>query len=191
MSDENNIDEHLIEGHEYDGIKELDHPLPRWWVYLFYTTIIFAVIYFSYYEILGGPSHEEQFQAAMAKIEKNAKAAAPADDTPAVVDIDALLTDKAALAVGKVAFGQFCAACHGQNGEGVIGPNLADQFWIHSQGKYQGIMAAIKKGFPSKGMPPWENVVPKDQHAPLAAYVISLQGTKPANPKAPQGELVE
>lgn len=184
-------DDLLIEGHEYDGIKELDHPLPRWWVTLFYATIIWGVGYWAYYEFLGGPSHQEQYLAAMAKIEERAAQEPQESVSDEDVDLEALLNSPADLKVGMASFKQYCAACHGQNGEGVIGPNLADKYWIHSKGEYEGIMSAIVAGFPAKGMPPWGDVVPKSQQPKLAAYVISLQGSSPANPKEPQGELVE
>lgn len=182
----------IIEGHDYDGIKELDHPLPRWWVNLFYGTIVFSVIYVGYYEFLGGPSHQEQLDSAMVKINSKHEASeAKNAQAIASVDVESLLKDPKALQVGAEAYQQVCAACHAAKGEGLIGPNLTDKYWLHSKGDFQGILTAILKGFPEKGMPPWEAVVAKEKHAPLAAFVLSLQGTTPANPKAPQGELVE
>ena len=95
------------------------------------------------------------------------------------------------LETGKGHYAAKCAACHGQNGEGLIGPNLTDKYWIHSKGKAPGLLAAIRKGFPAKGMPPWEALIPKEDHVALAAYVYSLQGTNPEGGKEPQGELIE
>jgi cytochrome c oxidase cbb3-type subunit III len=182
----------LIEGHEYDGIKELDHPLPRWWLNLFYATIIFSVGYVGYYEFLGGPTHQQQLDRAMQKITKNQNLAnLKAEQENSNIDVQSLLNDKDVLAVGEQAYLQTCAACHSAKGEGLIGPNLTDKYWLHSKGDFQGILTSILKGFPEKGMPPWEAIIPKEKHAPLAAYVISLQGTNPPNAKAPQGELVE
>ncbi len=182
----------IIEGHEYDGIKELDHPLPKWWINLFYGTIIFSIIYVGYYEFLGGPSHQEQLETALQKIgSKQQKAQAMNSQELAAIDVQALLQDDKALAAGALAYQQVCAACHAAKGEGLIGPNLTDKYWLHSKGDFQGILTAILKGFPEKGMPPWEAIVAKKDHAPLAAFVLSLQSTNPANQKAPQGELVE
>lgn len=182
----------LIEGHEYDGIQELDHPLPRWWLYLFYGTIIFSIGYVAYYWFLGGPSHQEQLDRAMAKINQNkVEAKAKTEEAVAeVVDIEALLKDKNALALGEQSYQQVCAVCHGAKGEGLIGPNLTDKYWLHSKGDFEGILAAIIHGFPDKGMPPWGDIVPKERHAPLTAYVMSLQGTNPPGAKAAQGDLV-
>jgi cytochrome c oxidase cbb3-type subunit 3 len=182
----------LIEGHEYDGIKELDHPLPRWWVNLFYGTIIFSIFYVGYYEFFGGPTHQQQLDSAMVKITaRQEKSEAVNAEANAGIDVQALLNDPKAMASGAEAYQQVCAACHAAKGEGLIGPNLTDKYWIHSKGDFQGILTAILKGFPDKGMPPWEAIVAKEKHAPLAAFVLSLQGTNPANPKAAQGELVE
>lgn len=191
MSDEKNTGK-VIEGHEYDGIQELDHPLPKWWINLFYATIVFAVGYYSYYEFLGGPSHEEQYNTAMAAImvKREANKVAEAKVPVKKMSLDDLLKDPKSLAVGQKAFKQSCVACHGGKGEGLIGPNLTDKYWISSKGDFDGVMKAILEGFPDKGMPPWGEIVPKSQHAPLAAYVLSLKGTNPANAKAPQGDLV-
>jgi cytochrome c oxidase cbb3-type subunit 3 len=193
MSDSNKPTGEIIEGHEYDGIQELDHPLPKWWLNLFYATIVFAVGYYAYYEFLGGPSHEEQYKNSLQKILAKKENQLPGEEIKVVTDEDlqALLKDPEALAVGKAAYESKCAACHVNDGGGLIGPNLTDKYWIHSSGDYDGILQAILTGFPDKGMPPWGELIPKEQHPSLVAYVISLQGTEPANPKEPQGELVE
>jgi cytochrome c oxidase cbb3-type subunit 3 len=180
----------LIEGHDYDGIQELNNPLPRWWLATFYGTIVFAFLYWGYFELFGGPSHDERLAAAMETIQaKQAAAVVTYDDSS--VDLEALLADPASLALGKEQYDAVCVACHGTAGEGLIGPNLTDRYWIHGDGDLGHILDSFRIGYPDKGMPPWGNVIPADKHALLAAYVISLQGTDPPNPKAPQGELVE
>lgn len=192
MSEQNNPDGKLIEGHEYDGIQELDHPLPRWWLNLFYGTIIFSVIYVGYYELFGGPTQIEQFKTSLAKI-KSVQSQVQSND-PGVsedVDVNALIADPNAMKVGAETFQQVCAVCHASKGEGLIGPNLTDKYWIHSKGDFGGIMTAVLEGFPDKGMPAWKDVIAPEKRAPLAAYVVSLKGTNPPNAKAPQGELVE
>lgn len=181
----------LIEGHDYDGIQELDHPLPRWWLNLFYGTIIFSIIYVGYYEFYDTTPVSKKLEATMLKIEtEKAKFDQESLKATAEINVDDILKDPKALALGAESYQQVCAACHAAKGEGLVGPNLTDKYWIHSKGDFQGILSAILKGFPDKGMPPWEAIVPKERHAPLAAYVMSLQGSNPSNPKAPQGELV-
>lgn len=192
MSDiKNKPNGELIEGHDYDGIQELDHPLPRWWLNLFYGTIIFSIFYVGYYEFYDTTPIAKKLEATMLKIETE-KAKFDQENSKAVaeINVDDILKDPKALALGAESYQQVCAACHAAKGEGLVGPNLTDKYWIHSKGDFQGILSAILKGFPDKGMPPWETIVPKERHAPLAAYVMSLQGSNPANPKAPQGELV-
>lgn len=184
-----------IAGHEYDGIQELNNPLPKWWLATFYGTIIFAIFYFGYYELGNGPSHDETLDAAMARIEgryeearEEAAAAAPATEE---VDVAAVMNDADAMAVGKAQFDIKCMPCHGMNGEGTIGPNLTDKYWIHIDGGLEGILQSFREGYPEKGMPPWGQLIPPEEHVPLAVYVMSLQGTNPPNAKEPQGELVE
>lgn len=181
-----------IAGHEYDGIQELDNPLPKWWLATFWGTIIFAVIYVGYFMLGPGLSHDERLAKRWAAItgevavQQEARAAAEAD-----IDVAAIQADPEAMAIGKKKFQEICVACHGANGEGTIGPNLTDKYWIHSQGTIDGVLLSIREGFPDKGMPPWGAIIPADEHVPLAAYVLTLQGTNPPNAKAPQGELVE
>ncbi len=183
-------DDKLIEGHEYDGIQELDNPLPKWWLMTFYATIVFAIGYFAYYQIFDGPTSQEELNADLAEIQSNQPEVSTSTDS-SEIDVQALLANSDAMKIGEEAFGQFCIACHGQKGEGTIGPNLTDKYWMHSKGDLTGILVAIRDGFPQKGMPPWGQVIPPEKHAPLAAYVISLKGTNPPNAKAPQGNPIE
>lgn len=181
-----------IEGHEYDGIQELNNPLPKWWLATFFGAIVFAVIYYAYFQLGPGPSSSERLESHM----ENVRAAQAATNEAlsagdAEYDIEALLADDAALAVGKQQFMTVCVACHGSNAEGSVGPNLTDDYWIHSRGDLAGILAALRNGFPEKGMPPWGAVIPADAHAPLAAYVISLRGSNPPNAKMPEGQYIQ
>jgi len=180
----------IIEGHDYDGIQELNNPLPKWWLATFYGTIVFALIYWGYFELFGGSSQDERLAAAMQNIEAR-KAAAVVEYDDSNIDLDALLADAGSLATGKDQYDAVCTACHGPLGEGLIGPNLTDKYWIHGVGDVQHILDSFRVGYPEKGMPPWGHVIPREKHALLAAYVISLRGTSPPNPKEPQGELVE
>jgi cytochrome c oxidase cbb3-type subunit 3 len=180
-----------IEGHEYDGIKEYDNPLPKWWLATFYGAIVFAVAYWGYFEVLGGPSHDERLASAMAGIESRQQEAAASFAADEGIDISVVLADETALAVGKEQYVKTCVPCHGELGQGSVGPNLTDDYWIHSRGDVQGVLASIRSGFPEKGMPPWGQIIPREEHVPLAAYVLTLRGTDPPNPKAPEGVLVE
>ena len=174
--------------HNYDGIIELDNSLPPWWVYMFYATIIFAFTYMIYFNFFDGPTQKMEYdtEVAQALVSKNEflkKAAASVDETSVLI-----LTDAAALAKGKSSFITKCATCHGQYGEGLVGPNLTDAYWIHGGG-IKDIFKTIKYGWPEKGMISWESQIAPMEMQQIASYIITLKGTKPANPKAPQGVI--
>ncbi len=176
-------------GHDYDGIRELDNSLPPWWIYGFYITILFGCVYLWRYHVSHtAPSSAEEFQIAMkaADVEKAEylkNSANNIDETTVK-----LLTGEADLAAGKTVFQTTCFACHGKNGEGIVGPNLTDDYWLHG-GSIQSIFKTIKYGYPEKGMKSWKDDYSPIQIAQIASYVKSLKGTNPPNPKAPQGNL--
>ena len=174
--------------HNYDGIVELDNSLPPWWVYLFYGTIAFAMVYLVYFNYFDGPTQKMEYdtEVAQALVKKNEllkKAAASVDETSVVV-----LSDDASIAKGKGSFVTKCAACHGQNGEGLVGPNLTDEYWIHGGG-IKDIFKTIKYGWPEKGMISWESQIQPLEMQQIASFIYSLKGSKPANAKAPQGTI--
>lgn len=176
-------------GHDYDGIRELDNKLPGWWLYGFYFTIIVGVIYFYRYHIAeSAPLSKQEFEIAWKKGEEQkaaflAKSANNVDENTVT-----LITDAAALSTAKNTFVQVCSACHGKGGEGGVGPNLTDDYWIHSGG-IKDIFKTIKYGWPEKGMKSWKDDYSPIQIAQLASYVKSLHGTNPPNQKEKQGEL--
>jgi len=177
--------------HNYDGIKELDNRLPPWWLYCFYGTIIFACVYLYMHEVShSAPSGVEEYQIAVAKaaVEKEAylkKAANNIDETTVK-----LLTDETNLAAGKQVFQSTCFACHGKQGEGGVGPNLTDDYWLHGGG-IADVFKTIKYGWADKGMKSWKDDFSPMQIAQIASYVKSLHGTNPPNAKPPQGTLAK
>ncbi|HVU94146.1 MAG TPA: cbb3-type cytochrome c oxidase N-terminal domain-containing protein [Puia sp.] len=174
-------------GHDYDGIRELDNRLPPWWLYGFYCTILFAGVYLWRYHISHtAPLPLEEYRIAVLhaeheKAEYLKKAANNIDENSVK-----LLTAPADLAAGKAVFETTCFACHGKNGEGGVGPNLTDEYWLHG-GSISDVFKTIKYGWPDKGMKSWKDDYSPSQIAQLASYVKSLAGTHPANPKPPQG----
>ena len=175
--------------HEYDGIEELDNPLPGWWLGTFYITIVFAAGYFAWHNIVGGGQvHERAYRAERAVVEAKINELAMANQ--AAIDPVAFakeVSDKALIAPGGQIYSGKCAACHGAKGEGMIGPNLADNYWIHGDGTPLEIFKVIDKGVNEKGMPPWGSLLKKAELNQVTAYVISLQGSNPPNAKPPQG----
>jgi cytochrome c oxidase cbb3-type subunit III len=189
MPDKNQQD-HLLE-HNYDGIQEYDNPMPRWWVYIFWATIVFSVLYWLNVPGIGKGrgriADYDRDMAAAAAASARLAAAQPAGASPE--QLTALTKDPAALALGKQTFSQNCAACHRADGGGQIGPNLADDAWLHGAALQQ-IHKTVTDGVLEKGMPPWGKVLKPAQLDAVVAYVSTLRGTNPPNPKAPQGEIV-
>jgi len=183
------IEEEVDTGHDYDGIRELDNRLPPWWLYGFYGTILFACIYLWRYHVSHtAPLSGEEYaisvqQAEIAKAEYLKKSANLVDETTVKQ-----LTATDDLAAGQKVFETTCFACHGKSGEGGVGPNLTDEYWLHG-GSIQDVFKTIKYGWPDKGMKSWKDDFSPSQIAQIASYVRSLQGTHPANAKAPQGTL--
>ncbi|TDW96701.1 cbb3-type cytochrome c oxidase N-terminal domain-containing protein [Dinghuibacter silviterrae] len=178
-------------GHDYDGIRELDNKLPPWWLYGFYATIIFACVYLWRYHVAHSaplPAEEYRIAVEQAEIKKQEylKNAANSVDENTVK----LLTSPADLEAGKAIFQGTCFACHGKNGEGGVGPNLTDAYWLHG-GTIQDVFKTIKYGWPDKGMKSWKDDFSPGQIAQIASYVKSLAGTNPPNAKAPQGTLMK
>lgn len=171
--------------HSYDGIQEYDNPMPRWWLLLFAATIVFVPIYYFAPGLIGaGGTKEKLYEAEMAAF----KAEHP-DFGVATVTSDALaaiVADPAQVTAGGALFAANCSVCHRADGGGLIGPNLADDYWIHG-GTPIEVHGSINDGVLAKGMPPWGKVLrPADVNA-LTAYVRSLQGTTPQQPKAAEG----
>lgn len=175
--------------HEYDGIRELDNNLPPWWLYGFYLSMIFAVIYLVRFHITqSAPLQQEEYEQAMAaadvqKAEYLKTAANLVDETNVV-----MLTSEPFLKDGAAIFNANCAVCHAQDGGGGVGPNLTDAYWVHG-GDIASVFSTVKYGVPAKGMIPWKDQLNPNQMQKVASYVLSLQGTTPANPKEIQGEL--
>lgn len=178
-------------GHDYDGIRELDNRLPPWWLYGFYITIVFGVIYLWRYHVSEtAPLSGQEYAIAMrhAEEEKAAylkKSANNVDETTVT-----LLSDQGAMIAGKKLFDQNCAACHGMSAEGTVGPNLTDDYWLHG-GSLSDIFKSVKYGWPEKGMRSWKEDLSPSQISQVSSYIKSLHGTNPSNAKEKQGELFQ
>ena len=180
-------EEDILLDHDYDGIKELDNALPPWWKWGFYITVVVAVIYFVRFHVLEtGPTPEQEYNTEMsmaaAQMEEYRKKSNNMVDEKTVT-----MADAAGIADGKQIFQKSCFMCHGSNGEGSVGPNLTDDFWLHG-GSINDVFKTIKYGVTDKGMQAWEKTYSPSQIKNLASYIKSLRGTYPANAKAPQGE---
>lgn len=162
-------DEILLD-HEYDGIREADNPLPAWWVNLFWITIVFGIVYVPVVHTMNILPRENLNRANLA-------AAAKAEAREAEL-VASGAYDKDPVAAGKKYFGIFCVTCHGSYGEGGIGPNLTDPFWIHGPNQAD-ITKTIKAGVAAKGMPTWGPILGDRKCDMIAAYIMTLWETKP------------
>jgi len=171
--------------HEYDGIQEYDNPMPRWWLLTFAATVVFSIVY--YFNV--GPIGNGKGRVADYDEEMRLAAVAHPAPTGSEMSADQLLAiakNHEQVEEGHEVFKAYCVACHGADGGGIIGPNLADTYWIHGS-TITDIYRTVTNGVLEKGMPPWGKSLKPDQLNQVVAYVTTLQGTHPANPKAPQG----
>lgn len=181
--DKNGKKEDQLLASNYDGIQEYDNDLPRWWVQLFYLTVVFGIIYTGY--ILNAPT-DNQTLALELKILKEAETKRLAAQSLQTANtLMAKLDDPQVVAHGKEIFNGKCAACHGQMGEGLVGPNLTDEFWIHG-GSPDAIHKTITEGVAAKGMLAWEGLLSHDDINAVTSYVYSLKN-KNVPGKAPEG----
>ena len=186
-----NEKDQLIKGHDYDGIQELNNPLPGWWLMTFYITIVFSVVYYSYYTFFGGPTSDEELAQQMSVITSEQESAQVATSGKSEEYYLSLLDKPEVLEAGKAEYMLKCMACHGDKGQGLIGPNFTDDYWIHGDGSITAILEVANNGVPDKGMVPWRGVIPEETLEAVSAYIYSLHGTDPPGAKAPQGEKVE
>ena len=179
----------ILSGHEYDGIKELDNKLPKWWVWLFYITIIISVIYGLRYHVLGwGDLQEMEYEKEIA--EAGVIYQKPAETNVISAETVTLLTDEASLAAGKEIYDKQCAVCHLAQGQGLVGPNMTDEYWIHGC-SINDVFHIIVVGVPEKGMISWKDQLTPLQIQQVSSFILSLVGTNPPNPKEAQGEKCE
>lgn len=179
--------------HSYDGIKELDNHLPPWWKWLFYGTIGWAVVYVFVFHFFGSlPLSQEEYQNEVAQAEEQARDRKASQPEAEAIDENnlAFINDPAIIEKGKSVFANNpCGSCHRNDGGGnTIGPNLTDEYWIHG-GDIKNVFNTIKNGAVDKGMPAWGKAMSPQDLRDLTFYIMSLQGTKPPDGKAPQGEL--
>jgi cytochrome c oxidase cbb3-type subunit III len=172
----------------HDGITELDNRIPPWFNYLFGGTVIFAALYLLNYHVWqSSPLPLAEYAEEMTAADLSRRIRMASEGT---IDEDQLvaLVDEASLKAGQERFLKNCITCHGTKAEGIVGPNLTDEYWIHGGG-IRNVYTTIKNGIPEKGMISWKLVFTPKEIQQLASYVLSLQGTSPPNAKKPEGAL--
>ena len=181
-------DQDSLLDHAYDGIQEYDNPLPRWWLAIFWLTIVFSPLYILYFHFGGGLLDTEKYDAEMiAFYDRQAEQLLALGDISEGTLVD-LTADASMMNGGKKIFQTKCATCHGMFGEGGIGPNLTDQYWLHGA-QLMDIYATVRDGVPAKGMLSWERQLRPAELMAVSAYVGTLLGSDPPNPKGPQGQV--
>jgi cytochrome c oxidase cbb3-type subunit 3 len=175
--------------HDYDGIRELDNHLPPWWTGLFYASIAFAVVYLLVFHVWKQAPLQVEELAIENKAAEISIAAYQAKAADAIDESNVTLTkDHEELEVGKTLFDKNCKVCHGAEGQGGVGPNLTDEYWIHG-GSLASVFKTIKQGVPQKGMISWKaSLKPAEMRAVSSYILVKFQGTHPAGAKEPQGE---
>ncbi|WP_445713110.1 cbb3-type cytochrome c oxidase N-terminal domain-containing protein [Flavobacterium sp.] len=182
-------EEDIMLDHDYDGIKELDNVLPPWWVYLFYGTIIFALVYMVRFHVMNEYDQEQEFknEVKLAELEKSKLPKNAADEVS--YETVVALTDATNLAKGKEIFTNACAACHKADGGGLVGPNLTDDHWINGGG-IKNIFKLISEGSKNNpSMVAWKSNLSSSDIQNIASYILTLKGTNPAGAKAAEGEI--
>ncbi|MCB0345201.1 MAG: c-type cytochrome [Bdellovibrionales bacterium] len=177
--------------HNYDGIQEYDNDLPKWWIWLFVLTLMYGAGYIVYRHGSAGMDQEsllaremEKHEALRAEIESKQK--------PEAVGADALLalvSDASAVERGKAVFAAKCAVCHGAQAQGLVGPNLTDDYWLHG-GAITDVHSVVVNGVVEKGMQSWKGFISDQEIGEVVAFIWTLHGSNPPDPKKPQGDLV-
>ncbi len=184
------VQDNLLD-HDYDGIKEYDNPAPGWLMFMLYGSIVFAFGYCGFYSLNMGPALDAAYLQESKALEKDwadyyTKHPVVA---PSLEELRMASKDPAVLELGKKQFASSCAACHGQNAQGLIGPNLTDSHWLHG-GKLTEVYTTVVNGVPGKGMPPWGRALSPDKIRAVVVYIHSLHDSRPPNAKAPEGIVV-
>ncbi|HEX7008630.1 MAG TPA: cbb3-type cytochrome c oxidase N-terminal domain-containing protein [Phycisphaeraceae bacterium] len=188
MSSDTKPTEPVVLEHEYDGIREYDNPMPGWWVGLFWATIVFSVAYWVFYHVGGlGQTLEEAYQAS---VEAHAQLAGAEGeligDAPTLLR---LMSDAQAQQQGEKIFRAYCAACHGGGGEGLVGPNLTDDYYKNVL-KIEDIVTVVTDGAANGAMPAWSSALSEADIVTVSAYIAGLRGKNLTGPRGAEGQEI-
>ncbi|MEO1496663.1 MAG: cbb3-type cytochrome c oxidase N-terminal domain-containing protein [Planctomycetota bacterium] len=161
--------------HSYDGIQEFDNPTPGWWDLLFVATVIFGPIYALWFHApLTNRNLASQYEANLAanmRLQFGEIGDLTADEQTILQYMD----EEEWLKVGAATFATNCVSCHGRGGEGISGPNLTDDEYIHVK-QVADIAKVVANGAKNGAMPAWANRLHPNEVVLVSAYVASLRG---------------
>jgi cytochrome c oxidase cbb3-type subunit 3 len=186
MNEEPKENERPLLDHASDGIQELDNLLPRWWVWLFWICNVFAFLYMLYFHVLNFGDSQAAAYTKEAQAGEQIKSAALATFEAKLSSLHPS-EDKAEIERGRNVYTTYCAPCHRQDGGGLVGPNLTDDYWIHG-GTYHDNLKTIINGVPAKGMLTWRGVLKPQEIECVASFIYTLRGSNPPNAKAPENQ---
>lgn len=179
-------------GHEYDGIEELDNPLPAWWFYMFVITIVWGVGYLIIYPGMGnfpgviGWTQIGQYDKEVAAAEDRFR---DMRDRYLALPVEEIAVDPAVRKMGMRMFANNCAQCHGADAKGRYGfPNLTDDDWLYG-GDVATIKATLQNGRQA-AMPAWGSIIGDKGTADVTQYVLSLNGRDTDAAQAAAGKTV-
>jgi cytochrome c oxidase cbb3-type subunit 3 len=164
--------------------------MPGWLMAIWWGSLIFSAAYLVFYALSFGEGtmeaeYRSQTQQAVASVDAYFEANPLVPPSPA--ELLAGAADPVVVETGRARFARTCASCHGERAQGLIGPNLTDDRWIHG-GSVEQIFQSVAKGWPAKGMPPWGRAMKPEELAALVSYVRSIQGSNPPNARPPEGD---
>jgi cytochrome c oxidase cbb3-type subunit 3 len=175
-----------LTGHEYDGIREYDNPLPGWWSWIFILTIVFAIFYFVIATTTGQLSAVYAYQQSV--IEETAKTFGSMHLKNDPKTILMLGKDPKFHDLGENIFQTNCISCHGAHGEGGACPNQTDEYYLDVK-KITDFVDVITKGRKDGAMPAWGNRLSPNEIIVVSAYVASLRGTNYPGGKHAEGTI--
>lgn len=184
-------DDDNLTGHSYDGIQEYDNPLPGWWKFLFWVSIIFSPIYYFYFHAsVEGRSIHDEYNAHMASVFE-LRFAKIGELEPDRETILRFMNDEPEwLTVGEVVYKTNCVSCHGGRGEGKVGPNLTDDYWKNVR-NVEDIAKVIANGAANGSMPAWKNRLSHQNQIVLTAAYIASMRANPVEGRAPEGKVID
>lgn len=175
-----------VREHTFDGIQEFDNRLPNWWLWILYGSIVYSIGYWILFHTLAVVPHPVgRFEADM-KAAEEARLAELAAGGVSNESLTMMASMEDIVAEGRQHFVTYCVVCHLEQGQGSVGPNLTDEFWLHG-GAPMDILETVMDGIPSKGMAAWGGQLGPRRVEQTVAYVLTLRNTH-VEGKAPEGE---